>query len=400
MTYYSKISTDSPILIVGAGVAGLALAQGLRLRSIPFRVFERSSQGHPSQGHRFRISKDGQIALSSVLSPNSLALLRATASDGHRFEPRYVDARSLEFPKPTAANTETMPSMPADRTWIRMLLMLGIEDAIEYEKEFSQYKIENGQVHAHFADGSTAKGTLLIGADGIRSRVRRQLQPDRHLLDLERWVMWGRTPLTESLYKELPEDLLTWCMYLDSEANSQAVVEPMVWSKSTREQSEGKLPDFGDYIYWVICTASQDSTLLPRTIEEKRSFLERVTQSWHPGLKHLLHSSTYNRTACIPVISSKPDIEIIGTNETGQVTLVGDAAHVMSPMGGSGGDTAIRVAADLARTIAEEGISEESIADFEARMTAMAEEKIHHSFNGGKKFWKGKDWTEYKECDI
>ncbi|KAF2739951.1 hypothetical protein EJ04DRAFT_548844 [Polyplosphaeria fusca] len=355
MTSYSKLSTETPILIVGAGIAGLTLAQGLRLRSIPFRVFERSPQGHPSQGHRFHISKDGQIALSSVLSPNLQALLRATASHGHKFEQRYVDARCLEFPKPTPVNTETLPAMPADRTWIRMLLMLGIEDAIEYEKEFSRYEIENGQ---------------------------------------------GRTPLTESLKRELPENLLTWCMYLDHEANFQTVVEPMTWSKSTQEQSDGKLPNFSDYIYWVICTASQDTTLLPQTIEEKRSFLERVTQPWHPDLKHLLYSSAYDRTACIPVISSKPDIGIICASEIGQVNLVGDAAHVMSPMGGLGGDTAIRAAANLAQTIAEEGASKESMAGFEARMTAMAEERINHSFNGGKNFWQGKDWPEYKECDF
>jgi 2-polyprenyl-6-methoxyphenol hydroxylase-like FAD-dependent oxidoreductase len=278
--------------------------------------------------------------------------------------------------------------------------MLDIEDAIEYEKDFSQYEIENGQVHAHFADGSTAKGGLLVGADGVRSRVRRQLQPNRRLLDLERWVMWGRTPLTESLRKELPEDLLTWCMYFDHEANFQTVVEPMTWSKSTQEQSDTKLPDFRDYIYWVICTASQDTALLPQTIEEKRSFLERVTQPWHPALKHLLRSSAYDRTACIPVVSSKPDIEIISASDTGKVTLVGDAAHSMSPMGGSGGDTAIRAAVNLAQTISEERVSKESIARLEARMTAMAEERIHHSFNGGKKFWQGKDWTEYKECDL
>jgi 2-polyprenyl-6-methoxyphenol hydroxylase-like FAD-dependent oxidoreductase len=189
-------------------------------------------------------------------------------------------------------------------------------------------------------------------------------------------------------------------MYHDHEANFQTVVEPMTWSKGTQEQSDSKLLDLSDYIYWVICTASQDKALLPQTSEEKRSFLERVTQPWHPALKHLLRPPAYERTACIPVVSSKPDIEIIGTSETGQVTLVGDSAHVMSPMGDSGGDTAIRAAVNLANTISEQGASKESIAGFEAKMTAMAEERIHHSFNGGKKFWQGKEWTEYRECDF
>ena len=398
MSTTPKSTAGASVLIVGAGIAGLVLAQGLRLQSIPFRVFERSPQGHPSQGHRFRVSKDGQAALSSVLSPTLQHLLQGTASHGHRFEPRYVDARSLEFPKPTPVDPETIPAMPADRSWIRMLLMLGIEDAIEYEKEFLRYEIVDGQVHLHFADGSTTSGGLLVGADGVKSRVRSQLQPHRRLLHLERWVMWGRTPLTDLLKKELPADVLTWCMYLDRDANVQAVVEPMTWPKSAHEQLDGMLPDSSDYVYWVVCTASQDTTRLPKTPEQKRLFLENATQTWHPALRRLLDSSAHDRLACIPVISSKPDIEVSAADHTGRVTLIGDAAHAMSPMGGSGGDTAIRTAADLAHTIGKEGVSTASIAGFESRMQERAKEKIEHSFNGGKKFWQGKDWTKYNEC--
>ncbi|KAI0837923.1 hypothetical protein F5Y06DRAFT_57587 [Hypoxylon sp. FL0890] len=60
-------------------------------------------------------------------------------------------------------------------------------------------------------------GQLLIGVDSLRSRLRKQLQPNRKLLDLERYVLWGRTPLTEDLKRKLPEDMLSWCIYLDQE---------------------------------------------------------------------------------------------------------------------------------------------------------------------------------------
>ena len=45
----------------------------------------------------------------------------------------------------------------------------------------------------------TADGRFVVGADGIKSRVRRQLQPERRMLDLQRWVLWGRVPLTTAL---------------------------------------------------------------------------------------------------------------------------------------------------------------------------------------------------------
>lgn len=383
-----------PVLIIGGGVAGLALAQGLRLRSIPFRLFERYPQSHSSQGHRFHISKEGHDALLSVLSADLRDLLRRTAPDGSPFTPRYVDARKLEFPEPTPAGADTLA---VDRPWIRLLTSLDIEDAIEYEKEFESYEVVDDQVLARFTDGSLVHGRLLVGADGIRSRVRAQLQPDRKLLDLERWLLWARTPLTESLNSVIPADLLTWCMYADREANVQVVAEPVMWSKSVARDSEHRLPDFTSYVYWVICTAPyQFAETLPKTVAEKKLFLERATEGWHPALRLLLQSANHEQSACVPVLSSKPDIELRSTEQTGRVTLLGDAAHVMSPMGGAGGDTAIRNAADLARTIGENGISSTSIAEFEASMEALAKEKIEHSFMNGQKFWRGKAWTEYR----
>ncbi|KAI1272204.1 FAD/NAD(P)-binding domain-containing protein [Xylaria sp. FL0933] len=386
------------VLIVGAGVAGLTLAQGLRQRSIAFRLFERRPRSHGSQGHRFRISKDGQAALDSVLSPQLRSLFRQTAAEKHRFEPRYVEARSLDYPEPTPVDPETLP---LDRTWILQLLSLGLDDAIEYEREFESYEIVDGQVHVKFTDGSIARGEVLVGADGIKSRVRRQLQPRRKLLNLERWIMWGRTPLTRELKKTLRPDLLSWCMYMDYEANVQAVVEPMMWSKSVQHVSASRLPDFSDYVYWALCSAPfQYANQLPKTVDEKRRYLQRMSESWHPDLRLLFDSAAHDLSACAPVISSKPDIEIDSAGHSALVTLIGDAAHAMSPMGGSGGDVAIRNAADLARTFAEEGVSREALAGFEARMRERAKDKIEHSFRGGQKFWRGKEWTEYHETDV
>jgi 2-polyprenyl-6-methoxyphenol hydroxylase-like FAD-dependent oxidoreductase len=55
------------------------------------------------------------------------------------------------------------------------------------------------------------------------------------------------------------------------------------------------------------------------------------------------------------MLSSKPVIEINPSGLTGKVTLIGDGAHPMSPIGGSGADTAIESAIDLAVTISANG---------------------------------------------
>jgi hypothetical protein len=69
-------------------------------------------------------------------------------------------------------------------------------------------------------------------------------------------------------------------------------------------------------------------------------------------------------------------------------------------MGGSGADTAIRNAADLAQTIAQEGVTAQSVASFEVRMAQRSKDKIEHSFRGGQKFWHGKEWYEYKSINL
>lgn len=160
-------------------------------------------------------------------------------------EPRLIDAKSLPFAPRTAFEEFKAASQPIDRSWFRMVLTFGIEDAIEYEKSFSSYEVEpNGTVQVRFSDGSSVRGCFLIGADGIKSRVRAQLQPDRRLLDLERWIMWGRTPLTDALRAQLPEDVCTWFMALDRDTNAQVILEPMLRGVRVKMASGGLLPDF------------------------------------------------------------------------------------------------------------------------------------------------------------
>ncbi|KAJ4385990.1 hypothetical protein N0V93_008881 [Gnomoniopsis smithogilvyi] len=400
---------EHPVLIVGAGVAGLTLAQGLRLTSITFRIFERHAQSHVKQGHRFRISKEGQAALDTVLSPRLQQLLRRTAPEKQTFAPRYVDARQLDFGKPEPVDPAES-GMPLDRTWLRMLLSIGLQDMITYDKQFDSYKVEDdGLVLVRFSDGSFARGQLLVGADGIKSRVREHLQPDRKLLDLERWIMWGRTPVTDELMAKLDStDILSWCMCLDHvlllytastlDANVQTVIE----QRLVHLESEGALPDFSDYVYWAVCTAPwQFAPQLPRTVQEKERYLKALSETWHPTLKYLLASATHELSACVPILSSKPDIQIgRSPGAAGRVMLIGDAAHAMSPMGGSGGDTAIRDAAELACMLSGECSVEKIVEAFEERMADRAKDKIEHSFRGGQTFWRGKAWNLYSEVEA
>lgn len=72
-------SKDEPILIIGAGVSGLVLAQGLKHRGIPFRLFERNASiANKKQGYRFRCEQPGLEALQQTLAPELWDLIETT----------------------------------------------------------------------------------------------------------------------------------------------------------------------------------------------------------------------------------------------------------------------------------------------------------------------------------
>lgn len=392
---YEGVSTSSstlPIIIIGSGVAGLALGQGLKLHNIPFRIFERDAKDKPTQGHRFQL-RDTTV-LKSLLPTDLQTLFDKTCAHGHKYEARYVDAKEFDFPAPVLKKPGNFA--PIDRTWIRQLCTLGLEDHIEYGRELEHYKSDEDSVAVYFRDGSSETGCLLVGADGIKSAVRKQLQPNRKLLNLQRMLVWGRTPKTPDLEQILPPEAMSWYMAIDHATNTQIIVEEMVWDGSVRALSDGQLPDFESYIYWLLMASPTGSR--PTTTTEKRTFVLDTIKDWHPTVKKLFEHGSYEQAACVSVMSSRPDIEISSTDED-LVIMIGDAAHPMSPMGAFGGETAIWDATELVRSIVNEGVTAASMRHFRERVAQRAKEKIEDSFARGQQYWKGRDWTEYKEVD-
>ena len=322
-----------------------------------------------------------------------------------------MSAALLDF-TPGVEDQEKDGARPIDRSWLLSLLTIGIEERVEWGKDFTSYShfpaTKDGEeaIEVKFADGTTAIGCLVVGADGIKSAVRAQLQPERKMLDLQRWVMWGRVPLTPSLREEIgksgkEEVLWSWFMALDEERNLQCVVESMVWSPASQDAAGAMLPRFEDYLYFAVATPPLGERV-PKSTDEKREFLAEVSKEWHPMLRLVFENANYEASTCIPVLSSKPDIELTSADsrKDWRVTLVGDSAHGISPMGGAGAELAILNTADLANTIAKEGITNDSIRGIEKRMELRAKEKIEFSFENGKKFWKGGEWYEYPEVDT
>jgi 2-polyprenyl-6-methoxyphenol hydroxylase-like FAD-dependent oxidoreductase len=201
-------------LIIGGGIGGLCLAHGLRRAGASVAVYERTrTRTDWLQGYRIHISPHGAAALHACLPPAQWDTFTATTgkpSAGFAFLTEQL--RDLLFlPPELTAGPQAGPQAShhsVSRITLRHVLLDGLEDTVCHGKEFTRYEhAPDGRVTAHFADGTSATGDVLAGADGAGSRVRRQYLPAAHRTDTGVIAVAGKLPLTPATRAWLPERL-------------------------------------------------------------------------------------------------------------------------------------------------------------------------------------------------
>ncbi|KAK4693368.1 hypothetical protein P7C71_g4020, partial [Lecanoromycetidae sp. Uapishka_2] len=389
------MSTSPPIIILGAGISGLALGQALKNASIPFHIYERTPTFFTrSQGYRVRIDSTGIAALKQCLTPEHyLRLEGSCAIRTGGTAPMYVldavtgeESDSLRFgPKWRGkGHNEAEVSLNADRGVTRGVLMLGLEDYVSFGKEFCEFETTNEGVRVRFVDGTEVEGAMVVGADGARSRVRKQLLPKSGVFDTEGRFVFGKTVLTREIEEQFHSKAqagLTMTSDQSSEVPLKLLIEPMRFQDN---EFRAGLPD--NYLYWVILTRTNkfdidDSKLLRLSGDESAALAKKLTSHWHPSYQILFDRVEPSQISTLRVTSAKPDIPY--WNLAGKATLIGDAAHVMAPTAAVGATTAIRDAAALSQALIEDGIGASSLAKYEALMRGYAKEALERSQLGG-----------------
>ncbi|MFI9503735.1 FAD-dependent oxidoreductase [Nocardia sp. NPDC052566] len=378
------------VMIIGAGLGGLCLAQGLRRRGVAFEVYEQDpGLNSRTQGYRFRVDDTGRQSLAECLPEDLYRLFHATCAITMS-EGRFVDTALNEITGRAVgtwspAEVEAAPSqeVPGDlsvnRSTLREVLLIGIEDRVHFGKALTHVTESDDRVIAHFADGTSEAAAVLVGADGVNSAVRRQL-PLTEPHDTGAVCSYGKTILTPQVRRTVAADLLTGTSVVF--APDHAVVLDAMTFRREPFDNHHRLTTVPDYLYFAFFGPSDVLEHGNRSGAEVLAMVDRSTADWHPGLRAVFAAAEPNSVVATTVRTAGS----LDAWPAGRVTLLGDAIHPMSPAAGLGANTALRDAAHLAEALRAAGAGDRSpidaVADYETHMRAYAAAAVAASLSG------------------
>lgn len=421
------------ILIIGAGLAGLGLAQGLKQANIPFHVFERdTSASFRAQGYRIRIGPDGAGAIRRLVPEELWLAFEATSAEvvhgGTQLdvltgeESAFMGGRTA-FMGGRAGPPPQMLQGKAynvDRAMLRDVLLQGLEGRISFGKRLERFEVLHGEVVVYFADGSSERDAFLVGADGARSVVRKQLIPEMVVLDTEGRAVFGKTVITDELIREMhpkigrgitvtaqnyEERLRLFCdgMRFDREAAS-----------SVEKQLGIHVPK--DYIYWVLLfradmiSEEQLKSLHHFSEEQSAQLSIDMTAAWNEQLRAVVKHQKVDAASTLAFLTASPDFASSWSskpaNTTCCATLIGDSAHPAPPVGGIGANAGLSDAAALCDTLTKYSATAdgheraELVSDFEKNMLERASTAIERGVVGSGHFFAMRPVSELKPAVV
>lgn len=381
------------ILIIGAGIGGLCLAQALKKNGIKFTIWERNPDTESwLQGYRININPIGSRALFQCL-PEHLweAFLAATADkkDGIGFLTEKMELLvKADNDMMTGGSTKAHQSQHAiSRIFLREILMKGIEDSIVFGNTFDRFEEILGEgVRVYAGNGVIFNADLVIGADGANSKVRKQLLPHAQRIATDAIAISGRTMLTESNRAAIP-------LLLQERMNVMMPLDKYFLFSSPFDRSE-KIKNFGENIARAAERASMDATMFlnddqnyvlwsfiahkkefeNQNTTDLRGFVLEKTKIWEEGFHRLIYLTDPDSLNMIPLKTMLP----VKPWATGPITLLGDAIHNMTPLRGMGANMAMHDAAVLERRINN---SVKVNKDIRAEVAEYERIMLHHGFS-------------------
>lgn len=334
------------VAVIGAGYAGASTAKAISLLGASVTVYEQASQPtevgagiglRPSSMAQFR-AWGIEEAIKAVSSPSeAFNIFTPTGELVHREQ----WPETVEF----GATTHLIHR----RDFIDALLGVLPGGMVKFGHKLAAIEDQGDHAVVTFENGVTVTADLVIGADGIKSQVRRALFSDKA-------PVFAREHAYRSVFGShlLPGviDNDDFRMYFDAETNRKLYLLPL----NHRGQ-----------VSFDITVPSDDSTWSPKLTRE---LLVASLDGFDQRFRHITETIDLATVNC----RSAHDIDSVDNWHTDSVTLVGDAAHAMLHHQGQGANSAVLDAGGLADALDKAGSVKEALALYQATRKPVADE--------------------------
>ena len=335
------------IAIIGGGPGGLTLARLLQQRGAAVRVYERDmSRAARVQGATLNINAEsGLLAIErcgltkrfrEVFRPGAEAMVIADKS-----------GKTLLDDIGGGAEQEDRPEI--DRGPLRELLLDSLEaDTVVWNSRFVSLGRKNGAIELHFENGESASADLVVAADGVGSRVRPYLTEVKPAYSGIMVVEGTVADLAATLPK-IHTQLNGGKVFVLGDEKTLCVVLK------------------GDGSAAFYCSLRAPENALSEPHRDFKAWFREAFEGWEAWAGLFDHSELFMRRPqyCAPLDQT--------WEAQSDLTMIGDAAHVMPPYAGEGVNMAMLDAVELSDALYEHRNTREAIAHFEAGMrTRMA----------------------------
>jgi len=358
------------VVIIGAGMGGLATGIALRQAGYQVEIYDRVSELRPA-GAGISLWSNGVKVLNRLGLGEELARI---GGQMERMEYRSHTGEQLtDISLAPLVERVGQPPYPVARTDLQQMLLDAFGAGnVQLNSKCIEVKQDADSVTAIFADGRRATADVLIGADGTHSTVRRHVlgyAPERRYVGYVNWN--GLVPVSDAL---APKH--SWTIFVGEHKRASL------------------MPVGGDRFYFFFDVPLPKGTASEP--EQRRSELAGFFKGWAKPVQMLIQQLEPEKTNRVEI----HDIEPLESLVRGRVALLGDAGHSTAPDLGQGGCQAMEDAEVLTRYLLTTTLSvEDALKRYEAERKERTADVIlrarkRSNMTHGKDPERTKQWYE------